>query len=640
MLAQAAFAQSSLPPCPSVGPKHNCSGSMSFTNGQYEGEFQNDKPHGQGLVRFSSGGRYVGEFRDGQRNGQGVYTYPSGDRYVGEFRDGQRNGRGVYLYPSGERYVGEFRDGRRHGQGIEYGAAGSVSRSGQWSEGSLVQSLALDTRRFPFATALPAAAANPSDPGKLERDRLAAEAASERARRQQLEAQLEAERRKRLEAESRRAPDAAQSTGTGFLVAPGLLITNQHVVADCQRVEIVSPDGRRPARVIDADDLVDLALLRVTGLVGPVAPIRRAGSVQLGEAAYVFGFPLSGLLSEGGNFTNGVVSGLRGLRESVHQIQISTPVQPGNSGGAVVDASGGVIGVVVAKLNAAAVSRATGDIPQNVNFAVSVQALTDFLRKNSVVSRPAERGSALETIQLANILRSFTHRVECSGAQAAAGRESPRTGSAEAARNTALWLINRAGESIFRVFVSATNSSTWGTDVLGERIIANGDRYALEPSAAQGCVFDVRVEYKSGSHEEKRQQDFCALSELTFNGEARRPASQSSGQAAANNWTLVTNSSVGDEFYVDVSTIRREGDERRFWTVLNFKTPLSSGARSTRMFREVDCRLERGRILQTASFRGPMVTGEMVSSNLQGESWEFIAPGTVASTELRFVCAR
>lgn len=646
LLPLTAFGQSSLPPCPPTGVKHNCSGSLSFASGRYEGEFQNDKPHGQGSVSFSSGGRYVGEFRDGQRNGQGLYLYPSGDRYVGEFRDGQRHGRGVYVYPGGERYVGEFREGKRHGQGVEYGAGGAISRSGQWSDGQLTQSLALDTRRFPFALPPSAALVNPPDAGKAERDRLAAEAASERARRQQLEAQLEAERRKRLEAQSQRGAESAPSTGTGFLVAPGLLITNQHVVADCERLEIVSPDGRRPARVVDEDDLVDLALVRVTGLSGPVAAIRRAGSVQLGEAAYAFGFPLAGLLSEGGNFTNGVVSSLRGMRESAHQIQITTPVQPGNSGGAVVDASGGVIGVVVAKLNAAAVSRATGDIPQNVNFAVSAQTLSEFLRKNAVASRSVERGTALDTAQLAHILRSFTHRVECSGAQAAAGRESPRAGTAppEAARNTALWLINRAGESIFRVFVSATHSNTWGTDVLGERVVLNGDRFALEPSAAQGCVFDVRVEYKSGSHEEKRQQDFCALAELTFSGEGRRSpapsAGQSGGQSGASNWTLVTSSSVGDEFYVDVSTIRRQGDERRFWTVLNFKTPLSSGARSTRMFREVDCRLERGRVILTTSFRGPMVTGELVGSNLQGGAWEFIAPGTVASTELRFVCAR
>lgn len=101
------------------------------------------------------------------------------------------------------------------------------------------------------------------------------------------------------------------------------------------------------------------------------------------------------------------------MRDSASQIQISTPVQPGNSGGALADASGSVIGVVVGKLNAGAVARATGDIPQNVNFAVSLQALSDFLMKNNVPMRTVDRGASIDTAQLAEFLRSFTHRVEC-----------------------------------------------------------------------------------------------------------------------------------------------------------------------------------------------------------------------------------
>jgi hypothetical protein len=180
---------------------------------------------------------------------------------------------------------------------------------------------------------------------------------------------------------------------------------------------------------VDSDELVDLALLRVTGLGGGLAPIRRAGSVRLGEQAYVFGFPLTGLLSDSGNFTGGTVSSLRGIRDSASHIQISTPVQPGNSGGALADASGAVIGVVVGKLNASAIARATGDIPQNVNFAVSLQALSDFLGKNKVSVSTVERGAALDTAQLADVMRGFTHRIECLDPSEAATRPSPATAS-------------------------------------------------------------------------------------------------------------------------------------------------------------------------------------------------------------------
>ena len=161
--------------------------------------------------------------------------------------------------------------------------------------------------------------------------------------------------------------NAQVSTGTGFAVAPGLLVTNHHVIDGCTAIEVVSADGRRRAAVVDADPLIDLALLRVPGLRGATAKIRTPNNVRLGEPVMVFGFPLSGSLTSGGNFTSGLVSGLRGLRDSVGEIQITAPVQPGNSGGPVMDASGSVVGVVVAKLDALLMSKATGDIPQNVN---------------------------------------------------------------------------------------------------------------------------------------------------------------------------------------------------------------------------------------------------------------------------------
>ena len=135
------------------------------------------------------------------------------------------------------------------------------------------------------------------------------------------------------------APYAAAqvSSGTAFSVAPGLLVTNQHVVDGCASVEVVASDGRRTGAVVDADALIDLALIRVTGLKGATARLRSPRNVRLGEAVMVFGFPLSGSLSSGGNFTSGNVSALRGLRDAAGEIQITAPVQPGNSGGPVMD---------------------------------------------------------------------------------------------------------------------------------------------------------------------------------------------------------------------------------------------------------------------------------------------------------------
>ena len=174
---------------------------------------------------------------------------------------------------------------------------------------------------------------------------------------------------------------AQVSSGTAFSVAPELLITNQHVIDGCSSVEIISRDGRRTGSVVDADAQIDLALLRVTGIKGATARLRSPRNVRLGESVMVFGFPLAGSLSSGGNFTSGHVSALRGLKDAAGELQITAPVQQGNSGGPLMDASGLVIGVVQAKLDALRSAISTGDIPQNVNFAISLEVLADFLAK-------------------------------------------------------------------------------------------------------------------------------------------------------------------------------------------------------------------------------------------------------------------
>ena len=104
-----------------------------------------------------------------------------------------------------------------------------------------------------------------------------------------------------------------------------------------------------------------------------------------GDTAVVYGFPLSGLLSAGPTLTTGNVNALSGFRDNPTEYQISAPVQPGNSGGPLLDGQAHVIGVVVAKLNAARIAELTGgDIPQNVNFAVKGTEALAFLRDHNV----------------------------------------------------------------------------------------------------------------------------------------------------------------------------------------------------------------------------------------------------------------
>src|SRR5215831_7522831 len=105
---------------------------------------------------------------------------------------------------------------------------------------------------------------------------------------------------------------------------------------------------------------------------------------RIGEPVVAVGFPLKGLLSSDAIITTGTISALAGLKNDRRNIQITAPLQPGNSGGPLLGENGSVVGVVVGKLDALKISELTGDIPQNVNFAVSVGTLQSFLNTNGV----------------------------------------------------------------------------------------------------------------------------------------------------------------------------------------------------------------------------------------------------------------
>jgi len=265
-----------------------------------------------------------------------------------------------------------------------------------------------------------------------------------------------------------------------------------------------------------------------------------------------------------------------------------------------------------------------------------LQALSDFLRKNNVSVRSVERGAALDTAQLAEVMRSFTHRVECLDPPGASAQSSPRGApAAQSANNTTVILWNRSQETIFRIYVSPQNSDKWGSELLGARILSVGESFTLEPPATQGCIFDVRVEYKGGRHEQKERQDFCPLSELVFSGEPRQTTA-----SAGPNWVLVSEGTAGDKFYVDSSTIKRDGNLRRYWDYVDYASRTSTGLLSMRSFEETDCREERRRTIGFTSFSEAMLQGRILRTGRGDGSWDQIAPGTVAETVMRYVCAR
>jgi S1-C subfamily serine protease len=206
--------------------------------------------------------------------------------------------------------------------------------------------------------------------------------------------------------------------GTGFFVTPTHILTNFHVVDGCRVVTLSIPGFPYYAgRVVAFDSTNDLALIRLNETADnfrpSIIPVLRS-RVRLGESAFVFGYPLSGLLSSAGNFTSGSISSLSGLGDDIGKIQISAPVQPGNSGGPLLDIYGNVVGVVVAKLNAGRLSQLIDDIPQNVNFAIKASVAISFLEANNVGIAPfSDNGAPLQPTDVAERARQFSVQVTC-----------------------------------------------------------------------------------------------------------------------------------------------------------------------------------------------------------------------------------
>jgi hypothetical protein len=204
-------------------------------------------------------------------------------------------------------------------------------------------------------------------------------------------------------------------TGTLFLVnTTGQAITNHHVVAGCGELRIDGRDGL--AKVVTDDAVNDLALVQIPGEAKASAAITsEPGKLRQGEDIVVFGFPLNAVLSSGGNLTPGVVSALTGLGNNTNQLQITAPIQPGSSGSPVLNKKGEVVGVVSMKLSDSKMAKATGQIGQNVNFAVNGQTLRTFLDTHKVDYRSGGGFFSRDksTADLADEARKWTLVVEC-----------------------------------------------------------------------------------------------------------------------------------------------------------------------------------------------------------------------------------
>ena len=200
------------------------------------------------------------------------------------------------------------------------------------------------------------------------------------------------------------------ASGSGFFVsAGGHLVTNAHLVDGCAAVEVVD-HGPATVLLVDAED--DLALLQVRDRRGPHA-IFQTEPPRLGTDVLVVGYPLQPILMGSLNVTTGVVSGQRGIARDPRYFQFTAPLQPGNSGGPVIDEAGRVLGVATFRIDQDLVFQQSGLRPQNLNFAIRNDVVLRFLARLPVAPSTGAGGTPRPRTEVSEFGAAITVQVVC-----------------------------------------------------------------------------------------------------------------------------------------------------------------------------------------------------------------------------------
>jgi len=212
----------------------------------------------------------------------------------------------------------------------------------------------------------------------------------------------------------RTGPPEQERTGTGFqITADGSFLPNYHVVEGCSSIYASLSGKREKVSVTASDAANDLAVIGRAHLATSPLAFSRKGTVSLGQDIVVVGYPLHGLLAQSLNVTGGRVSALAGIQNDVRMIQITAPVQQGNSGGPLLDNSGNVVGIVSSKLNSLKAAQFLGDLTQNINFAIKSTVVRSFLDLTGVTYLTRQSDTALRKSQIADRVKDSVVLVEC-----------------------------------------------------------------------------------------------------------------------------------------------------------------------------------------------------------------------------------
>ena len=175
--------------------------------------------------------------------------------------------------------------------------------------------------------------------------------------------------------------------GSGFVVTPeGDVLTCAHVVGPLTNATVWINGTRFPCNVVVRDTNTDLALLHVDADHLPFRPIPfdADNRYAMGQDVFTMGFPLAAVLGSEPRLNKGLISATVGINDDPKFLQVSAAVQPGNSGGPLLNSRGEAIGVIAKTLDTLNVAVQTGVLPQNVNFATKIGVIRAFLVTHNI----------------------------------------------------------------------------------------------------------------------------------------------------------------------------------------------------------------------------------------------------------------
>ena len=198
-------------------------------------------------------------------------------------------------------------------------------------------------------------------------------------------------------------PSSGGGSGTGFYINKnGYLLTNEHVVENCSSIWVDDGNHKIIAIIAKKDVNLDIAALRVMKTTKNYA---KFGKVRTGEDVMALGFPLGDVLGNEIKATKGNVSSLSGYKGNKDQLQFTAPIQPGNSGGPLLNEGGLVIGINTSSIVAEDV--------QNINFAIKGTSASSFLGKNSIKFEYENYEQAINSADIVELGKKYTVRVLC-----------------------------------------------------------------------------------------------------------------------------------------------------------------------------------------------------------------------------------